>query len=130
MTTPFPPTLADLERRLGVQEDSLDGVERARAQSALDDAVALASDEIPNFILERWATSAPSVPSVIVLKAARREYENPRGYVTANAGDVGGRVETASGVYLTNDEVSKLKRAAGLRNGRVGSVYTPSSYGR
>ncbi len=130
MTTPFPPTLADLERRLGVEEGSLDGVDRARAQAALDDAVALASAEVPNFILERWATSSPSVASVVVLKAARREFENPRGYVSATAGDVGGRVETATGVYLTREEITQLKRAAGLRTGRVGSVYTPASYGR
>lgn len=124
----LPPPLVDLERRLGLPAGSLDSTERARAEDALSDAAELALAEVSEDTAASWRVSAPAVVSLIVLKAARREYENPRGFTQTGAADTSATVLIASGAYLTAPEVAQIRRAAGSPARFVGSVRTPSAY--
>lgn len=124
----LPPAVASLERRLGVDEGSLDGVDLARAEEALLDATALALAEVSPARATTWTASAPAVVATVILKAARREYENPQGFRQQGVGEVSASVDVASGVYLTASEVAQIKRAAGAGSGFVGTVRTPSAY--
>lgn len=125
----LPPALSELEIRLGFEPGTLEGADKARAQSALNDATALALEEAAESTAERWRANAPAVVELVILKAARREYENPRGIRQETYGEhtVGGITES-SGVYLTAHEVTQIIRAAtrrrkGARSLRIGSAY-------
>ncbi|QOP65137.1 head-tail adaptor Ad1 [Arthrobacter phage Phives] len=129
MPTPLPPPVSSLERRLGLPEGSLEGEDLARAQEALDDAATLALAEVPATKAALWAADAPKVVVLVVLKAARREFENPRGMASESLGEHTVGLTDTSGVYLTAREIAQIKRAAtGRAGGFVGTVRTPSAY--
>lgn len=129
MPTPLPPPVSALEARLGLAEGTLTGEDLARAQAALDDAATLALAEVPTTKATAWATDAPKVAVLVVLKAARREFENPRGMESESLGEHTVGLTDTSGVYLTAREISQIKRAAtGRSGGFVGTVRTPSAY--
>lgn len=129
MPTPLPPPVSALEARLGLPEGSLEGEELTRAEAALDDAATLALAEVSTAKATLWATDAPKVVSLVVLKAARREYENPRGLESESLGEHQVGLTDTSGVYLTAREIAQIKRAAtGRSGGFVGTVRTPSAY--
>ena len=68
--------------------------------------------------------------TLVVLKAARREFENPRGLSSESLGEHAIGTTDTSGVYLTAREIAQVVRAArGRSGGFVGSVRTPSAYG-
>lgn len=125
--SPLPPLVAALERRLGIPEDSLEGVDRARTEAALDDASTLILAEVSPALATSWSHSAPSIVAVIALKAARREFDNPRGLRSETLGKHSIGLSESSGVYLTAREVRQIARAAsGKRASFVGSPRTPS----
>lgn len=125
----LPPTLAALASRLGVPAGTLLAEDQARATAALEDASTLALAEVSTSLAETWTTSAPAVVVLVVLKAARREYENPRGMNLETLGEHSVGLTDLSGVYLTAREVAQVRRAAsGRTGGYVGSVRTPSAY--
>lgn len=133
MPTPLPPPLSALERRLGEPEGSLDGVDKARAEDALSDATTLALAEVAPTLATAWtapeSSLVPAVVTLVILKAARREYENPRGLDTESLGEHSVGITETSGVYLTAREVAQIRRAAnGRRGGFVGTVRTPSAF--
>lgn len=125
----LPPALSELETRLGLAVGELIGPEKTRAENALEDATALALAEVSPTTSSRWTLDAPAVVRVVVLKAARREFENPEGLRQENLGERGFMVDVASGVYLTAQEIGQLIRAAGRSGGFVGTIRTPSAYG-
>lgn len=90
--------------------------------------------EVPTVVGDAWAAEdfagLPPVVRTVILKAARREYENPEGYSTQGVGEVSATVAITSGVYLTPEEVTHVRRAAGRspRGGFTGSVRTPSAH--
>ncbi|ANF30818.1 hypothetical protein A0130_03185 [Leifsonia xyli] len=125
----LPPPLSALTSRLGIAADGLDGLDTARASAALDDATALALAEVTPAAGDAWLTKCPPVVTLVILKAARREFENPRGFVTETQGERSATLAVSSGVYLTAREIATIRRAAtGYPGGFVGSVRTPSSY--
>ncbi|WP_158864268.1 hypothetical protein [Leifsonia sp. AG29] len=127
--TALPPPVADLEARLGLASGTLDGDDLARAWAALNDAAVLAVAEAGVVAGERWHVDAPAVVTLVVLKAARREYENPRGVQQETQGDHSIGLTETSGVYLTPRELMQLQRAAFGGSGRfLGSIRTPSAY--
>lgn len=129
MAIPLPPPVSALERRLGLPEGTLTGEDLARAEEALDDAATLALAEVPKTKAAAWATDAPKVAVLVVLKAARREFENPRGMESESLGEHTVGLTDTSGVYLTAREIAQIKRAAtGRSGGFVGTVRTPSAY--
>lgn len=128
MAIPLPPPLSKLESRLGLVEGSLDGTDKARATDALDDATTLALAEVADTTATRWATDAPAVVELVILKAARREYENPRGINQETYGEHTVGLSEASGVYLTARELVQVRRAATKRRSGVGSTRTPSAF--
>ncbi|WGH21081.1 head-to-tail adaptor [Arthrobacter phage Cassia] len=129
MPIPLPPPVSSLERRLGLTEGSLDGEDLARAQEALDDAATLALAEVSATTATLWATDAPKVVALVVLKAARREFENPRGMESESLGEHTVGLTDTSGVYLTAREIAQIRRAAtGRPAGFVGTVRTPTAY--
>lgn len=129
MPTPLPPPVSSLEARLGLPAGTLADEELTRAEAALDDAATLALAEVSATKATAWATDAPKVVSLVVLKAARREFENPRGMETESLGEHSVGLTDTSGVYLTAREIAQIKRAAtGRSGGFVGTVRTPSAY--
>lgn len=128
MPSPLPPPLSKLETRLGLPEGSLDGADKARAEDAIDDATTLVLAEVAGTTADRWAVAAPAVVELVVLKAARREYENPRGLAQETRGEHSATLSESSGAYLTGREVMQVRRAATRRRGFVGSIRTPSAY--
>lgn len=129
MPIPIPPPLSELEGRLGLPLDSLDGEDKVRAEAALHDASVLVLAEVSTARAAAWRVEAPDVVSLVVLKAARREYDNPRGLSTESLGEHAVGLSETSGAYLTGREVAQIRRAAtGQRGGFVGSVRTPSAY--
>jgi hypothetical protein len=100
----LPPIFLVLERRLGVAGGSLSGPDAARAEDALADATALALAEVSATTGEAWEVNAPAVVHAVILKAARREYENPKGLRSESAGEYGTTVDVPSGAYLTPGE--------------------------
>ncbi|GEB46938.1 hypothetical protein MTE01_28830 [Microbacterium testaceum] len=128
-TRPLPPPLSSLETRLGLEADTLEGAERDRAEEALEDAVTLVLAEVSERTADRWASSAPRVVELVVLTAARRGYENPRGIAQETLGEHTVGLTESTGVYLTAREVMQVRRAATGRAGFTGSVRTPTAYG-
>lgn len=130
MANPLPPPLSALERRLGIPVGELADEDKARAEDALEDATTLALAEVSASHAGRWTLNAPHVVRLVVLKAARREYENPQGLTQETLGEhMIGNSQT-SGVYLTATEIGQLRRAAtGRTGGFVGSVRIGSAYG-
>lgn len=129
MPVPLPPPVSALEARLGLPAGSLEGEELTRAEAALDDAATLALAEVSTTKSTLWATDAPKVVVLVVLKAARREFENPRGMETESLGEHSVGLTDTSGVYLTAREIAQIRRAAsGRAGGFVGTVRTPSAY--
>jgi hypothetical protein len=127
--TALPPAVGDLEARLGLPLGTLAEEDLARAEAALDDATALALAEVSPSRAQRWTADAPAVVSLVVLKAARREFENPRGLTTEALGEHSVGLTDSSGVYLTAREVAQIKRAASGRSGGfVGTIRTPNPY--
>jgi hypothetical protein len=123
MANPLPPAVGLLERRLGMEAGSLTGVDLARATDALDDAATLVLAEIPKSLVPAWTADAPKVAVLVALKAARREFENPRGMDQESLGEHSVGLTDTSGVYLTGREVAQVRRAAsGRRGGFVGTV--------
>lgn len=126
----LPPSLDALLTRLGLTTSDLDSVETARASAILDDAVALALAEVPASVATRWQADAPAVVVTVILKAARREFENPRGLTNESVGDRSVGLSDSSGVYFTAREIALLRRAAtGRSGGFVGTVRIASGYG-
>jgi len=129
MANTLPPPLSALETRLGLPEGELIDEDRKRAEAALDDATTLALAEVSPARADRWTANAPSVVRLVILKAARREYENPQGLTQETLGEhMIGNSQT-SGVYLTPAEVAQLQRAAGRSGAFVGTVRIGSAYG-
>lgn len=131
MLSPLPPTVSALEIRLGVPTDSLADEDLARASAAIEDATALVLAEVSGSIANTWTTTGGQpVVTTVVLRAARREYENPRGLMSETLGEHTVQLATSTGVYLTDREIATVRRAAtGRRSGGfVGSIRTPSAY--
>ncbi|WP_404433293.1 hypothetical protein LG299_02725 [Microbacterium lacus] len=124
----LPPPVSYLETRLGLPEGSLDGTDKARAENAIGDATTLVLAEVAETTAERWLTAAPNVVELVILKAARREYENPRGIYQETRGEHSVGLSESSGVYLTARELGQVRRAASTRRHGVGSLRTPSAY--
>jgi hypothetical protein len=129
MPEPLLPPVSALERRLGLPVGELSDEENARAEDALDDAATLVLAEVSASKGLVWETSAPKVARLIVLKAARREFENPRGLTSESLGEHSVGMSDSSGVYLTAREVAQVRRAAtGRSGGFVGTVTIGNPY--
>ncbi|MDF2554240.1 MAG: hypothetical protein K0R60_135 [Microbacterium sp.] len=123
MSSALPPAPDELASRLGTP---LDGADAVRAVDALADATTLALAEVPERTADLWSVSAPAIVRLVVLQAARREYDNPRGVTAETYGEHSVTLGTTSGVYLTPREVALIQRAHSPRRPR--SVRTPSPY--
>jgi hypothetical protein len=122
--TALPPAVSALETRLGLDAGTLAGADLARAAQALTDAVALVLAEAP-MKATAWRLNAPDIIVTTVLDVAQRRYENPSGTKTEQLGEHMVTVE-ATGRALAPDEVTRVRRAAGLTGiGFTGSIRTP-----
>ncbi|WDS52033.1 head-to-tail adaptor [Microbacterium phage Caron] len=131
MPTTLPPSVEELTRRIGLEkvDTSEEGVIE-RLTDALEDATTLALAEVSDKLAERWRVNAPAVVRLVILKAARREFENPRGISQETLGEHTVGLSETSGVYLTAREVAQIERAVSGRKGAyVGSIRTPTAYG-
>lgn len=108
MTGALPPlaSLGELARRVG-RPDLVEGTtDGDRAAEALADASALVRAETgrPTGWTDEagWLTAVPDELRTVVLKAARREWDNPRGLTSETIADYTWRGEST--VYLTEAE--------------------------
>lgn len=131
MTNPLPPSVEKLATRLGVEVEDMAPVDLARAEAAIEDATALVLAEVPRRVREAWTEDAPAVVVTVVLKSARREYENPRQLNQEQLGEHMVGISATSGVFLTDRELDLIHRAADGRTGSgfIGTVHIPSAYG-
>lgn len=129
--TTLPPVVGELERRLGLTEGTLEDADKARAEDALDDATELALAEVNRSKAALWREVCPKVVRLVILKAARREVENPMGLTQESVLDHSATIAESSGVFFTGRELALIRREATGRSGSfVGSVRTPSAYHR
>ena len=105
-------TLPDFEVRYGRE---LDGDEVARALALLDDASALIRDVAGDDF-----DTVPATVLFVVCEVVRRAFDNPAGLQGETIGDYSWRTgytgvsrSASSGVYLTDEEKSIVRRAAG-----------------
>lgn len=113
-------TVAEFEARLGAPEGSLTGEDLARAQAALEDASAV----VLSIGDPEWTeATVPAAARVVVLRLARRLWENPEGNVQETLGDHT-VTRAAAGAFLTPDERGLVMTAAGFSPGAY-SVGTP-----
>lgn len=113
-------SVAQLEARLGEPVGSLAGEDLARATAALDDASAI----VLRVGDPAWTDATiPDVARVVVLRLARRFWDNPEGLSYEAIGDHTVS-RTAANTFLTPDERALLLDAAGYPQG-VYSVGTP-----
>ena len=129
MPNPLPPSLDALETRLGLAPGDLEGPDKTRAEQALEDAVTLVLAEVSETLATKWQAEAPDVVRLVVLTAAKRGYENPRGIQQETLGEHTVGLSETSGVYLSVREAAQIARAATKRRGYAGSIRTPSAYG-
>jgi hypothetical protein len=118
----LPLPISGLEIRLRLPVDSLDGAERDAAEVYIGDATALVLDEVPSAVETTWTSDLPRTIELIIYKAARREWENPSGLSQEISGEHTITTSATSGVFLTPNEVAKVRRAAGISSSAVGSV--------
>lgn len=110
----IPLPVSGLEIRLRLPEGSLTGPDLSAATTYIEDATALALDEIPSEMHDDWAAEVPRVVELIIYKAARREWENPSGLSQEISGEHTITTSATSGVFLTPLERAKVRKAAGL----------------
>lgn len=105
-------SVADLEARLGLDPESLEGAELTRAQAALADASALVRMEARRtWVDELGAVTAPDVIVRVVLGAAQRTFTNPDGVIQEAVGPFSRRyADGSTGVYLTKAELDIVRR--------------------
>ncbi|GGQ07763.1 hypothetical protein BKA00_007426 [Actinomadura coerulea] len=113
-------SVAQLEARLGLPVGSLAAEDLARATAVLEDASAI----ILTIGKPTWTdVTIPEVARVVVLRLARRMWDNPEGLSYEAMGDHTWS-RAAAGVLLTQDEQDLVTGAAGFASG-VYSVGTP-----
>lgn len=123
----------ELLARMGLAPEDLSDVDSSRIDAAVSDAEALVFSEVSPATATEWEATLPAVVRVVLLKAARREYDNGAGYREETLGEhaVSVAAEFAVGVYLTAGERALIRREAGLdqrKRGYTGSIRTPSAY--
>lgn len=115
-------SVADLEARLGVPAGSLAGEDLARATAALEDASLI----VAAYGDPAWTDATiPGIARVVVLRLARRIWDNPESLTYEALGDH--TVSRAqAGTFLTPEERALVAGAAGSTgNSGVYSVHTP-----
>lgn len=104
-------TVHDLEARLGLDNDTLDGADLARARAALNDASALVREEARRDWVTASVVTAPASVIRVTLGAALRNYRNPDAEIAQTVGPFGRTVKAAeTGVYLTTAELEIVRR--------------------
>lgn len=117
-------TVVQFEARLGEPAGSLADEDLARATANLEDASAIVlTVGDPTWTDVTGANPAPSVAQVVVLRLARRFWDNPEGLSYEALGDHVTSRQAAS-EFLTDDERALVTGAAGFSQG-VYSVETP-----
>jgi hypothetical protein len=137
MSLPSLAPVSALEVRLGVASGSLLGADRARAQACLDDVSALVREAAGLTWTDAFGDLVEEVPGsvvAVVCQAALRGYRNPDGLASESIGSGAYAYsygsEAQAGIYLTDDEIRAVKKAAaGAGVGSTYSVGVPSAYG-
>lgn len=120
--TALPLPVSGLETRLRLEVGSLSGADLAAAEVYIGDATALVLDEVPSDTETAWTADLPRTVELIIYKAARREWENPSGLSQEISGEHTITTSATSGVFLTQNEIAKVRNAAGVSSSAVGSV--------
>ena len=105
-------TLTELDARTpgGIPAD-----DQIRAQAILDDVSGFVLDLVDNETGEQWDTNgAPVAVVAVVCAAAGRVLVNPYQHASVTEGNYTWRADNTSGVWLTNDEKTTVRRAAGI----------------
>lgn len=133
MSMPAFATVADLEKRIGVETGSIEDEDLARAQSALEDASVLVRAEagLSWYNEETEQLTAPESVVMVTLRAAIRAYRNPEGLGSESLGGVYSYsyANGETSVYLTAEEKRIVRNAAlNVKPSGIQTVRTPSNY--
>lgn len=128
--TALPPPLDAAALRMGLDDaDLAEDRTATRLLAALEDATEVALAEVHPVTAARWRNAAPAAAHVVIMTAARRAHENPRGIRSETLGEHTVGMTDTSGIFLTRRERALLRRAAlGHRSAFVGSLRTRSAY--
>lgn len=128
MALPSLAPVSALEVRLGVEIGSLEDEDFARAEAAIADASTLVRSEAGRtWVAEDDSVTAPDDVVAVVLRAARREFQNPSGLRSESVGDYSYSLAEGGGVFLTDAERRIVRAAAGSGSR---SVATPAPFER
>ena len=136
MSLPSLAPVSALEIRLGLATGGLSGADRARAQACLDDVSALVRDAAGTTWTDAFGDLLEEIPGAVVAvvcQAALRGYRNPDGLASESIGSGAYAYsygqDAQAGIYLTEDEVSAVKKAAAGVKPQTYTVGVPSAYG-
>lgn len=118
-------TVAQFEVRL---PGPLHADEQDRAAALLEDVSAVVADLVDGDTVDGWvADGAPPAVVAVVCSAAHRALVNPLQHASVTEGSYTWRADNVSGVWLTDDERSTVRRAAGIAG--WSSVEKSTEYG-
>lgn len=101
--------------------------DEVRAEANLDDASAFVLDLVDDDTQTAWNASPPALVVAVVCRAALRGFDNPDGVRVESQGDYRMELESASGVYLTEQEAKTVRKLAGFPG--AASIETKHPYG-
>ena len=104
-------TLAELDARTpgGIPSD-----EEGRATAIIEDVSAFVADLVDDETAEAWEQDPPAAVVAVVGAAADRALVNPYQHASVTEGSYTWRADNTSGVWLTDDEKTTIRRAAGI----------------
>ena len=104
-------TVSDLDARTpgGIPDD-----DEPRAAVVLDDVSAFVKDLVDGDTATEWEADTPAAVVAVVCAAAGRAMVNPYQHASVTEGSYTWRADNTSGVWLTKDERTAVRRAAGI----------------
>ena len=88
--------------------------EQPRAEAVLEDVSAFVLDLVDSETGQAWQDEAPAAVVAVVCAAAGRALVNPYQHASVTEGGYTWRADNTSGVWLTDDEKTTVRRAAGI----------------
>ena len=102
--------------------------EELRAEAVLEDVSAIVADLVDGDTAQQWSENgAPASVVAVVCSASHRAMVNPLQHASVTEGSYTWRADNVSGVWLTPDEKSTVRRAAGIPG--WSSVEKTTEYG-
>ena len=101
--------------------------EQGRAAALLTDVSAIIADLVDAATAAEWVEDTPDVVVAVACSASYRALVNPLQHASVTEGNYTWRSDSTDGVWLTEDEEKRIRRAAGQN--QFGSIEKETEYG-